>query len=109
VREATLVRELVPATLRRFESPHEITPRTHLLSNGRYTVMVTAAGSGFSQWGDLAVTRWREDTTRDCWGSFLFLRDAGTGDVWSFRRPGQDHAAAPLPLDRPGDRGFSRG
>ena len=83
VREAALVRDLVPATLRRFESPHDITPRTHLLSNGRYTVMVTAAGSGFSRWGDLAVTRWREDTTRDCWGSFLFLRDAETGDVWS--------------------------
>jgi cyclic beta-1,2-glucan synthetase len=83
VREAALVRELVPATLRRFESPHDITPRTHLLSNGRYTVMVTAAGSGFSQCGGLAVTRWREDTTRDCWGSFLFLRDAATGDVWS--------------------------
>jgi cyclic beta-1,2-glucan synthetase len=83
VREAALVRDLVPATLRRFESPHDITPRTHLLSNGRYTVMVTAAGSGFSRWGDLAVTRWREDTTRDCWGSFLYLRDAKTGDVWS--------------------------
>ena len=83
VREAALVRDLVPPTLRRFESPHDITPRTHLLSNGRYTVMVTAAGSGFSRWGDLAVTRWREDTTRDCWGSFLFLRDAETGDVWS--------------------------
>ncbi len=83
VREAALVRDLVPATLRRFESPHDITPRTHLLSNGRYTVMVTAAGSGFSRWGDLAVTRWREDTTRDCWGSFLFLRDVETGDVWS--------------------------
>jgi len=83
VREAALVRDFVAATLRRFESPHDITPRTHLLSNGRYTVMVTAAGSGFSRWGDLAVTRWREDTTRDCWGSFLILRDAETGDLWS--------------------------
>jgi cyclic beta-1,2-glucan synthetase len=83
VREAALVRDIVPATLRRFESPHDVTPRTHLLSNGRYTVMVTAAGSGFSRWGGLAVTRWREDTTRDCWGSFLFMRDAETGDVWS--------------------------
>jgi len=81
--EAALVRDLVPATLRRFDSPHAITPRTHLLSNGRYTVMVTAAGSGFSRWGDLAVTRWREDATLDCWGSFLFLRDAATGEVWS--------------------------
>src|SRR6266853_4501632 len=54
-----------------------------LLSNGRYVVMLTAAGSGFSRWGDLAVTRWREDTTRDCWGTYIFLQDAETGDVWS--------------------------
>ncbi len=83
VRVAALVRDLVPPTLRRFESPHDITPRTHLLSNGRYTVMVTAAGAGFSRWGNLAVTRWREDATCDGWGSFIFLRDADTGDVWS--------------------------
>ncbi|HYV86237.1 MAG TPA: glucoamylase family protein [Patescibacteria group bacterium] len=83
VREAAHVRDLVPPTLRRFDSPHDITPRTHLLSNGRYTVMITAAGSGFSRWGGLAVTRWREDSTRDCWGTFIYLRDAGTGEVWS--------------------------
>ena len=83
VREATLVRGLVAPTLRRFESPHDITPRTHLLSNGRYTVMVTAAGAGFSRWGNLAVTRWREDATSDGWGSFIYLRDADSGDVWS--------------------------
>jgi cyclic beta-1,2-glucan synthetase len=83
VREAALVRDIVPAALRRFDSPHDLTPRTHLLSNGRYTVMVTAAGSGFSRWGNLALTRWREDTVRDCWGSFLFLREAETGEVWS--------------------------
>ena len=83
VREAALVRDIVPATLRRFDSPHDLTPRTHLLSNGRYTVMVTAAGSGFSRWGDFAVTRWREDAIRDCWGSFLFLRDSESGEVWS--------------------------
>ncbi len=83
VRVAPLVRDLVLPTLRRFESPHDITPRTHLLSNGRYTVMITTAGSGFSRWGDLAVTRWREDTTRDCWGTFVFLRDSKSGEIWS--------------------------
>ncbi|MDH3792991.1 MAG: glycosyl transferase, partial [Rhodospirillales bacterium] len=56
---------------------------THLLSNGRYTVMLTAAGSGYSLWRDIAVTRWREDTTRDDWGSFIFLRDTQSGNVWS--------------------------
>ncbi|HUU45251.1 MAG TPA: glucoamylase family protein [Acidobacteriota bacterium] len=83
VREAVLVRDVIPPVLRRFESPHDITPRTHVLSNGRYTVMITAAGSGFSRRGDLAVTRWREDTSRDCWGTFIFLRDAETRQVWS--------------------------
>jgi cyclic beta-1,2-glucan synthetase len=83
VRVAAHVRDLVLPTLRRFESPHDITPRTHVLSNRRYTAVVTAAGAGFSRWRDLAVTRWREDTTRDCWGTFIFLRDAETGEIWS--------------------------
>ena len=56
---------------------------THLLSNGRYAVMLTAAGSGYSRWGEHAVTRWREDTTRDDWGSYVFLRDVESGEVWS--------------------------
>jgi cyclic beta-1,2-glucan synthetase len=45
--------------------------------------MLTAAGSGFSQWNGLELTRWREDTTRDCWGTFVFLRDTETGELWS--------------------------
>jgi cyclic beta-1,2-glucan synthetase len=83
VKSAADVRDLVPPVLRRFTSPHDPTPRTHLLSNGRYAVMVTAAGSGYSRWGDLAVTRWREDMTRDSWGSYLFLRDTRSGEIWS--------------------------
>ena len=83
VSAAAQVRDLIPPMSRRFTSPHEATPRTHLLSNGRYAVMLTVAGSGYSRWRDIAVTRWREDTTRDCWGSYIFLRDAQTGSVWS--------------------------
>jgi len=83
VKSAADVRDLVPPVLRRFTSPHDAIPRTHLLSNGRYAVMVTAAGSGYSRWRDVAVTRWREDVTRDSWGSYLFLRDMHSGAVWS--------------------------
>ena len=54
-----------------------------LLSNGRYVVMLTPAGSGFSCWGDLAVTRWREDPTCDGWGSYVLLSDLSSGAVWS--------------------------
>ncbi|OCX91443.1 MAG: glycosyl transferase [Pseudomonas sp. CO183] len=57
-------------------------PVTHLLSNGRYAVMLTAAGAGYSRWRDIAVTRWREDASRDDYGSFIFLRDTADGRVW---------------------------
>ncbi len=83
VSAAAQVRELIPPVLRRFTTPHDVIPRTHLLSNGRYTVMLTAAGSGYSRWRDIAITRWREDVTRDCWGAYIFLRDAQSGEVWS--------------------------
>jgi cyclic beta-1,2-glucan synthetase len=83
VTAAAQVRELIPPVVRRFTTPHGLVPRTHMLSNGRYAVMLTAAGSGYSRWRDIAVTRWREDVTLDSWGSYIFLRDAQTNEVWS--------------------------
>ena len=68
---------------RHLASPHGAMPATHLLSNGQYAVMLTAAGSGYSRWRGLAVTRWREDVTCDDWGSYVYLRDSGSGTVWS--------------------------
>jgi cyclic beta-1,2-glucan synthetase len=83
VRAPGHLREPAVPAARRFTSPADALPRTHLLSNGRYVVMMTAAGAGYSLCGALAVTRWREDRTRDAWGSFVFLRDARSGEVWS--------------------------
>ena len=64
-------------------NPTPPAPEIHLLSNGRYHVVVSSAGGGYSRWRDLAVTRWREDATRDCWGTFVYLRDLATGEFWS--------------------------
>ncbi|RUR29569.1 glycosyl transferase [Vreelandella andesensis] len=58
-------------------------PVTHLLSNGNYSVMLTATGGGYSRWHNIAITRWQPDTTRDHWGSFIFLRDTRRPSVWS--------------------------
>lgn len=77
------VRELVAPRTRHFSSPHSSTPRTQLLSNGRYAVMVTTAGSGYSRCEEAAVTRWREDATCDDTGSYVYLRDVAGGQVWS--------------------------
>jgi cellobiose phosphorylase len=69
--------------VRVFSSPDTPTPEVQLLSNGRYHVMITNAGGGYSRWKDLAVTRWREDSTCDNWGTFCYLRDVASGEFWS--------------------------
>lgn len=71
------------APVRVFDSPNTPHPEVQLLSNGRYHVMVTNAGGGYSRWKDLAVTRWREDATCDSWGAFCYLRDVASGEFWS--------------------------
>lgn len=70
-------------TMRIFTDPHGAVPEVHLLSNGQYHVVITSAGGGYSRWRDLAVTRWREDCTRDCWGSFCYLRDLDSEILYS--------------------------
>ncbi|MGE5531313.1 MAG: glucoamylase family protein, partial [Bacteroidota bacterium] len=70
-------------SVRHFSSPGTPIPEVQLLSNGRYHVMVTNAGGGYSRWQDLAVTRWREDGTCDHWGTFCYLRDVASGEFWS--------------------------
>src|SRR5277367_4813161 len=77
------VKSVTEAAARQFGNPTQGLPAIQLLSNGSYTVMLTAAGSGYSRWRDLGLTRWREDPTLDAWGSYLFLRDCDSGEVWS--------------------------
>jgi len=78
------VSPVMPGVVTRvYTTPDLDTPRTQLLSNGTYNVMVTTAGSGYSRSGPNAVTRWREDVTRDHWGAFIYLRDVRSGAVWS--------------------------
>jgi cyclic beta-1,2-glucan synthetase len=77
------IRDVAGSDAWRAASPWSGTPTTQLLSNGRYSVMITSAGSGYSRWRDLAVTRWREDATCDDWGSYVLLRDVATGQAWS--------------------------
>ncbi len=71
------------SVMRLFTTPASPAPEVHLLSNGRYHVVVTNAGGGYSRCHEIALTRWHEDATRDCWGMFVYLRDMGTGEFWS--------------------------
>ena len=71
------------AKLRVFADPDRRRPAVKLLSNGRYHVMVSSGGGGYSRCRDLALTRWHEDITCDNWGMFCYLREVASGAFWS--------------------------
>ena len=83
VREVKSVRDLPAPVGRSYPTARTLVPATHFLSNGRYSVMVTNGGGGYSRWQGLSVTRYREDVTRDVWGHFFYLRDIDTGEIFS--------------------------
>jgi cyclic beta-1,2-glucan synthetase len=58
-------------------------PRVHLLSNGRYALMITNSGGGYSRWRDFDITRWRSDSTKDNWGTFFYLKEDEGSRLWS--------------------------
>jgi cyclic beta-1,2-glucan synthetase len=68
---------------RQLDTAHTPQPRVTLLGHAPYTVMITNAGSGYSRFEQMAVTRWRNDGTLDDSGQWCYLRDVGTGRVWS--------------------------
>lgn len=70
-------------SLRTYSSPHTAVPEVCVLSNGKYTSVLTASGSGFHRYDGLAVTRWREDPVLDSWGSWIYIRDTGSDKLWS--------------------------
>ena len=65
------------------DNPAAAPPAVNVLSNGRYSVMVTTTGSGYSRIDDISVTRWQADLAEDRSGTFLFLTDIETGKSWS--------------------------
>ena len=73
----------IAPSISKFDTPHTNTPKVQLLSNGQLSSMATNAGGGYLHWKEMAVTRWRADSTRDHYGSFLYLRDTDSGETWS--------------------------
>ncbi|HZW18852.1 MAG TPA: glucoamylase family protein, partial [Luteimonas sp.] len=80
---AAVVPDTAETRLRIFRNASSPRPAVQMLSNGRYHAMLTSAGGGYSRLHEMAVTRWREDGTRDPWGSWCYLRDVDSGEFWS--------------------------
>ncbi|MDX1617970.1 MAG: glucoamylase family protein, partial [Balneolaceae bacterium] len=70
-------------------------PRTHLLSNGRYTTVITHAGTGYAACNGRALTRWRAERVKDALGFFIYVKDLESNRYWS---------AGHRPVNRTADR-----
>lgn len=75
--------EMEKPAVREIETPHTPQPVVGILGNVPYTTLITNSGGGFSRYGNLAVTRWRQDSTRDNYGQWCYVKDLSTGHVWS--------------------------
>jgi cyclic beta-1,2-glucan synthetase len=62
---------------------HTKSPITRIISNGSYTVMVTATGSGFSNCNGKSVLRWNEDVTLENQGNYFFINDSSNESLKS--------------------------
>ncbi|PAU95565.1 glycosyltransferase 36 [Aliifodinibius salipaludis] len=58
-------------------------PRTHVLSNGGYSTLITHSGTGYSYTNDVMLTRWQPDVVTDHYGMFFYIRDLESGNYWS--------------------------
>jgi cyclic beta-1,2-glucan synthetase len=67
-------------------SPDAPYTQVHSLSNGKYSLLISASGSGFSRWEDIELTRWRDDPTLNDRGSWIYVEDRSNGQVWSVTR-----------------------
>lgn len=84
--EATVAatdRPAEPGTTRTYGVAAEQVPPVQLLSNGRYAVLLTSAGAGYSRWQGLAISRWRDDPVVAGHGSWLYVTDRQSGETFS--------------------------
>lgn len=68
------------------KTPRTPKPWVNILTNGKYGLVVSQTGGGFS-WETHSefnrITRWHQDLIQDNWGKFIYLKNNKTGEVWN--------------------------
>ncbi len=75
-----------PALAPWIPSPDAAVPQMHFLGNGQMSVGISSAGSGGLSWRKTALTRWRPDPTSDSYGTWLYVQDRDSKQLWSVGR-----------------------
>lgn len=68
---------------RRFNTSKTTIPKVQLMSNGKYSMMITNSGSGYGKREDMTIYRWKKDVTLDSSGMFFYVKDIKNDYYWS--------------------------
>jgi len=68
---------------RNFENINYKNPQVLLMSNGKYSSMITLTGSGYSKKDDMMIYRYKGDSTSDDSGMFFYIKNLNSNDFWS--------------------------
>lgn len=70
-------------TIKTFQTPK---PWINVITNGRYGLVISQAGGGFS-WLEHSefnrLNRWHQDLIKDDWGKYFYFKDNKTGEIYS--------------------------
>ncbi|NMA94473.1 MAG: glycosyl transferase [Clostridiales bacterium] len=69
--------------VRRFSSPRTQLPQVQILSNENLSTVITNSGGGYIKYKDAAISRWRQDTTKDDWGPSIYVQNLNSNNFWS--------------------------
>jgi len=58
-------------------------PQVNVLSNGRFSTMITDSGLGFSRLMKNNITRFRYDAINGNYGTFIYLTNVNSGETWN--------------------------
>ena len=66
-------------------NPKTPKPWSNVISNGNYSILITQTGGGYS-WGknsiENRITRFVQDSVKDDFGKYIYIRDDDTGEIW---------------------------
>ena len=68
--------------VRKVNNINPINPTVHVLSNGKYSVVLTDSGSGYSCYNRNFVTRWRDELFNNFYGNYIYIKNIATGKVY---------------------------
>ncbi|KAA8669438.1 cyclic beta 1-2 glucan synthetase [Clostridium sp. WLY-B-L2] len=68
---------------RKYNNAKTDVPEVNVISSGRYSLMITNSGSGYSKMEDTMLYRYREDVVTNDTGMFFYIKNINSNEYWS--------------------------